>query len=218
MAVRSKFQRTVYSASRTAARFVSSTLFQLRCYGREHLPATGGGLVCVNHQSFFDPILVGLCCDRRLNYLARKTLFEQALFRRLIEFFDAIPIDRDGFGIGGIKETLRRLKQDELVLVFPEGTRTKDGDVGPLKPGFCAIARRGRVPLLPVGLTGAFESLPRNARFPRWSRFGIRFGPPIGPVLIESLDDDQLIAELHRRITDCYESVRASLRNAVDDS
>lgn len=213
MAHRSLFKRTGYSVSRGAARLVGATLFRLRCYGRAHVPPSGGGLVCSNHQSVFDPILVGLSCDRRLNYLARKTLFQNAVFRRVIEFYDAIPIDRDGFGIGGIKETLRRLKQEELVLVFPEGTRTLDGEVGQLKAGFCALARRGRVPLLPVAIDGAFDSLPRQARFPRWARFGIQFGPPMSPRLIESLDDQELIAELRRRICACHDAVR----NAVGD-
>ena len=68
--------------------------------------------------------------------MARKTLFDVFLFGRLIRYLESIPIDRDGLGISGIKETLRRLKRGEMVLIFPEGTRTLDGQVGSLKPGF----------------------------------------------------------------------------------
>ena len=65
-------------------------LFRFRCEGRDHYPHDGGGLICSNHQSFFDPVIVGLTCDRRLNYLARQTLFRFTLFRWLIEFLDAL--------------------------------------------------------------------------------------------------------------------------------
>ena len=91
-----------------------------------------------NHQSHLDPVLVGLASDQRLNYLARDTLFGFAPFRWLINSLDAIPIDREGLGLGGLKETLKRLKRGESVLMFPEGTRTRDGEVGRLRPGFCA--------------------------------------------------------------------------------
>ena len=79
-------------------------------------------LVVSNHQSHLDPILVGLACDRRLNYVARDTLFGFAPFRWLIYSLDAIPIDREGIGLGGLKESIRRLRAGEMLLVFPEGT------------------------------------------------------------------------------------------------
>ena len=120
-------------------------VFRIRCFGREHVPPSGGGLVMSNHQSNMDPVLVGLATNRRLNYLARETLFAFAPFRWLIKSLDAIAIDREGLGLAGLKETLRRLKRGELVLIFPEGTRTRDGEIAPLKSGFCAVARRIRV-------------------------------------------------------------------------
>ena len=97
--------------------------------GRETLPEEGALLVCCNHQSHFDPVVVGLARDRRLNFLARDKLFALAPFRWLIQSLDAIPIDREGVGLAGIKETLKRLKRGEMVVVFPEGTRTDDGSV-----------------------------------------------------------------------------------------
>lgn len=204
MSQRSLTKRIGYGLLHVFSRLTAVVLFRVRCEGRHWVPVEGGVLVCSNHQSFFDPVLVGLALDRRLNYLARKTLFRFAPFRWLIEFLDAIPIDRDGFGIGGIKETLKRLKRGELVLIFPEGTRTKDGNVAPLKPGFVALARRGRTPLLPIGMDGAFDAWPRNARFPRPSRIHVCIGEPISPETMAALTDEQLIDELERRIRDCH--------------
>src|SRR6185369_4246968 len=94
---------------------------------------------------------------------------------------DAIPIDRDGLGLAGLKETLKRLKRGEMVLIFPEGTRTPDGQVAPLKPGFCAIARRANVPLVPVAIDGAFDAWPRFSPVPRPATIHVEFGPPIEP-------------------------------------
>jgi 1-acyl-sn-glycerol-3-phosphate acyltransferase len=182
--------------------------FGLRVAGREHWPAEGGGLVCANHQSMFDPPLVGLTCDRRMNYLARDTLFRVPGLSQLIAFLDAIPIDREGGGLAGLKETLRRLKAGELVLIFPEGTRTHDGEVAPLKPGFIAVARRSRVPLVPVGIDGAYQAWPRSAKLPKLGRIAVVIGEPIGPQLIAELADDDLLAELEQRILNCHMQAR----------
>jgi len=176
--------------------------------GREHWPAKGGGLVCANHQSMFDPPLVGLTCPRRMNYLARDTLFRIPLLAPLIKFLDAIPIDREGVGLSGLKETLRRLKAGELVLIFPEGTRTRDGEVAPLKPGFISVARRSRVPLVPVGLDGAYQAWPRTSPFPRGGRIAIVVGESISAQRVAELSDDELLAELDQRILNCHAAAR----------
>lgn len=191
-------QRLTYDLSRIAARLTGVVWFRIRCDGREHIPATGGALVCSNHQSYLDPVLIGLACDRRLNYLARDTLFRSKAFGWLIRWYDAIPIQRDGFGLSGIKETLKRLKRGEMVLIFPEGTRTRSGQIGPLKPGFCSLARRGKVSLLPVSIVGAFEAWPRGRKLPGRSRIQIQFGAAITPDEIAEMTDDELIECVRR--------------------
>lgn len=202
-------QRLGYRGFRIAARLIGVTLFRLRTLGREHFPSAGAGLICANHQSYFDPVLVGLCCDRRLNYLARESLFRVPVLGSVIRFLDAIPIDRDGMGLGGLKETLKRLKRGELVLIFPEGTRSSDGEMSPLKPGFCAVARRSNAPLIPVGIDGAYQAWPRNQRWPNLSTIHIIIGEPILPTEFETMTDDELVAELERRIRACHAAARA---------
>src|SRR5262249_24375113 len=160
--------------------------------------------ICANHQSYFDPVLVGLVFNQRLNFLARSTLFRFAPFRWLLEFLDAIPIERDGMGLGGLRETMKRLKAGEFVLIFPEGTRTTDGDVAPLKPGFCAVARRAKVPLVPVGFDGAFQAWPRDSKLPRPSVVRVVVGPPITPDEVAALTDEELVDELEARIRNCH--------------
>ena len=210
---RTLFQRVGYDVLRVMARCVAVWLFGLRVQGREHWPQSGGGLVCSNHQSHFDPPLVGMTCSRRMNYLARDTLFNVPGLKQLIHFLDAIPIDREGGGLAGLRETLRRLKAGELVLIFPEGTRTHDGEVAPLKPGFIAVARRSKVPLIPVGLDGAFQAWPRTSKLPRLSRLAVVVGEPITPAQVAELTDEDLLAELEQRMLTCHAQAR-ELREA----
>jgi 1-acyl-sn-glycerol-3-phosphate acyltransferase len=201
-----------YVALRVVCRLLGVTLFGMRCEGRYKMPKHGPVLVCANHQSYFDPVIVGLTFNRRLNYLARKSLFRATLFRWLIEFLDAIPIDREGLSMSGLKECLRRLRQGEMVLIFPEGTRTRDGTVGPLQSGFITLARRGRVALLPVGIDGAYDAWPRVARFPRLTRIHVCVGDPLSSDDIERLDDERLVAEISRRIQNCHRTARERRR------
>ena len=209
MSERPLLQRLGYATLRTFSRLVGVVVFRMRCKGREHIPASGPLLVCANHQSFLDPVLVGLAFDRRLNYLARQTLFRFAPFRLLIQFLDAIPLDRDGLGLAGLRESMRRIKRGEAVLLFPEGTRTPDGSVRPLQPGFCALARRGNVTVLPVGFDGAFDAWPRTAKLPCASKVHLCVGEPLSPQEIGKLDDESLVGEVERRIRACQQQARA---------
>ena len=209
MVQRSFVKQLGYNCLRVVCRLIGVTCFSIRCFGREHMPPSGPVLVCANHQSYLDPVIVGLTFDRRLNYLARKTLFRFGPFRWAIEFLDAIPLDRDGLGVAGLKECLRRIKQGEMVLLFPEGTRTVDGSVRALQTGFVVLARRGNVTLLPVGFDGAYDAWPRDASFPRLATVHVCVGEPLTADDIQKLDDQRLVAELERRIRACQAAARA---------
>ncbi len=209
MSSRSWPKRVWYQFLHVSCRLLAVTLYRYRAAGRDRVPSSGGVLVLSNHQSYLDPLVVGLTIDRRLNYLARDTLFRFAPFRWLIQSLDAIPIDREGLGLSGLKETLRRLKRGEMVLAFPEGTRTPDGEVGQLMPGFTSVARRAGVPLLPVGLDGPFDAFPRTALLPRLSPLAVVVGHPVMPEEIKRYSDRDLVAEIQRRIVAAHAEARA---------
>ena len=172
-------------------------------------------LVLANHQSHLDPVLVGLAIDRRLNYLARQSLFRFAPFRWLIASLDAIPLDREGLGLSGLKETLRRLKRGEMVLIFPEGSSDPRRRSRPLQAGFLRLARRANVPLLPVGIDGAFDSWPRSRPLPLPAMIQLQFGQPLAAEEIGQFDDEGLVAEMHRRIGTCHAEARRLKRRAL---
>jgi 1-acyl-sn-glycerol-3-phosphate acyltransferase len=212
---RSIAKRWWYYLLRLICRVLAVLFFQVRCFGRERIPATGGALVLANHQSNLDPVLIGMMFNRRLNYLARNTLFGFAPFRWLIRSLDAIPIDREGLGLSGLKETLKRIRRGEMVLMFPEGTRSGDGRPRSIKAGFSAVARRAGVPLLPLALDGAFDAWPRRHRFPRPALVRVEIGDPITPQDVARLDDTQLAAEVESRILACFE--RAQQRRGLTE-
>ena len=112
-------------------------------------------------------------------------------------------------GIGGIKETIRRLRRGEMVLMFPEGQRTFDGEMMDFMPGVCALARRTKVPLVPVGFDGAYHSWKRGTRIPKRDTVYMVVGKPIEEAEYRDLDDDELLDLLKHRITECFEEAKA---------
>ncbi|HEY2839798.1 MAG TPA: lysophospholipid acyltransferase family protein [Pirellulales bacterium] len=215
MAKRSLAKRLWYDYMRVLLRVGGVSLYHLRISGRENEPTTGGALILSNHQSHLDPMLIGLVFDRRLNFLARETLFRFAPLRWLILSLDSIPIDRDGLGLSGLKETLRRVKQEEMVVIFPEGTRSPDGEVAPLKPGFAALAKRVRAPLVPMGLDGAFQAWPRTRPYPRTGTIHVHIGRPITPEEAHALDDRALVSLVEERIRECHAIARTNRLRAM---
>jgi 1-acyl-sn-glycerol-3-phosphate acyltransferase len=179
---------------------IVSVFFSFRTEGRHHLEMDGPAMLLSTHQSMMDPVLIGLIANRRLNFLARKTLFKNRAFAFLIRILDAIEIDRERGGLSGLKEMLKRLNRGEAVLMFPEGTRTKDGHVGEIKPGFIPIARRSETNLIPIAIVGAYDCLPRGSRLPTRRPITVVVGEPFTAEQYKSWDDNTLLAEITNRL------------------
>ncbi len=175
-------------------------LLRLRWSGTENVPLSGPLILATNHQSHLDPVLVGVACPRQMKAMARHTLFFWPL-SWLIRSLGAVPVNREQGVIGGVKATLKMLKDGEAVLLFPEGTRTHDGKLQPLMPGFCALARRSEATIVPVAIDGAFHVLPRGAWFPRRLPVRVTFYPPIRPDEQQRLSDDELVELVTARIS-----------------
>lgn len=197
------FKGLVYRFLRLVSRMLVVCLCDFRTHGRHHLKGIEGAILLSTHQSMLDPVLVGICDNERLNYIARKTLFRNKLFALLIRTLDAIEIDRDRGGLAGLKVMLKRLQNNKRVLLFPEGTRTTDGNIGSLKMGFIPIARRSQVPLIPIAIVGAYRILPRGQNFPQPQSLAVVFGPPIMPDELQTLDDVGLGDRLTRELDAC---------------
>jgi len=187
--------------------------FSYRRSGWANIPQDGPVLVVSNHQSMFDPVLIGLASRRYLSFLARKNLFEQAVLAPIIRKLNAIPIDR-GLGKDGIQAVLDALGQGRAVLVFPEGERTSTGEAQPLKPGVSLLIKRVNCPIVPVGIAGAFAAWNRHMKWPRPSPSFLHPGPstlavavgrPIDPARYKGMDRDAMMADLQREIIAQFE-------------
>lgn len=154
------------------------TLFGLRIIGEQHLITEGPVLVASNHQSYLDPPLIGNLYQDEMVYLARKTLFNRVT-RWLYSQWNAIPVDQERPDMASLKAIIRRLKDGHRVLVFPEGARTMDGNLGEAAPGIGLIAVKSGVPIQPVRILGAREALPRGSARIRFARITVSVGPPI---------------------------------------
>jgi 1-acyl-sn-glycerol-3-phosphate acyltransferase len=204
----SLYNRLQYRFFKFLIRMFSVPYFRIRYTGLENIPREGGVLAVSNHQSHLDPPLVGAGCPRRMSYLARETLFKFRPFGKLIYAVGAIPLDRDGVGLSGIKESLKRLKRGEMLLVFPEGTRTPDGEMKPFKPGFSTLAVRSKSAILPAAIEGAYRAWPKKSRFPCPRPVQVHYGPPILPQEYENLDERELVALIESRVRDCQAELR----------
>lgn len=186
--------------------------FRYRARGLEKIPR-GGALLLINHQSFLDPLFVGVGMRRPVSYLARDSLFRVPLLGWILRNTYVMPISRESAGTESLRLSIDRCRQGYLVGIFPEGTRTIDGSVGPFKPGFVAIARRCGVPVIPVGVAGAFEAYPRTVRFPRPGRIRVVFGDPVPPDEVLQLSlrgQEAAFVELMRsRVAACHQEAEA---------
>jgi len=178
---------------------ISQVWFRFQFSGKGHVPVEGPVLLVSNHQSNLDPVLVGIACPRQLKYLARQGLFFWP-FSLWIRSLGAVPIDRERGALSGIRTTLELLKKQNAVLVFPEGSRTETGKLDVMLPGFSLLARRSGATIVPVGIVGAFDALPRGAIFARPNAIRLAFGPPISKQQAAELSDEQLTALVTQRI------------------
>jgi 1-acyl-sn-glycerol-3-phosphate acyltransferase len=185
-----------------------SIAFRARYSGQANVPRKGGALLVANHQSHLDPPIIGAGCPRQMSYMARLTLFRFSPFGWLLQSVGAIPIDRDRSALAGIRATLQSLQQGEMVLVFPEGTRTRDGNVGEFKTGLALVARRAKVPIVPAAIEGAFHAWPRAAALPQCGIVHVHYGTPLLPEEITSCSEQELAALVEERVRQCLELLR----------
>ena len=195
---------------------VLTVFYRIRVHGIHHVPRTKGMIICVNHQSNLDPVVGGCSFPRRTNFLAKASLFDILGLGWLLSQIDGIPIDREG-GVRGMKETLKRLKRGESILIFPEGTRSRDGKLLPLKPGFVTLAKRTKVPLLPMGIAGTYEAWPPGSKFPSSGTVHVVIGEPIPPAQFLDLSETELIALLTDRLSNCCQEARLYRESALED-
>ena len=140
----------VYWIGWTGFRAMYATYFHWRVFNPERVPVSGAVILASNHASFLDPPLVGSGLHRECTFLARDTLFRFGPTRWLLNKWQAVPIDREGSSASGMKRILEALNRGRAVILFPEGTRTRDGQLQRVRSGVGLIAAKTDAPVVPV--------------------------------------------------------------------
>jgi len=153
--------------------------FRWRVYNAERVPLEGGVILASNHASFLDPPLVGSGVRRGINYLARENLFRFPVVGWVLRHWQVVPVDRDGGGAAGLRAILDRLLAGSAIILFPEGTRTRDGKLQPARSGIGLTVIKSTAPVVPVRVFGTFEAYGRHLRFPRPYRVAVKYGQPM---------------------------------------
>ena len=138
--------------------------FQYRAYGQENIIEEGPAIMAANHQSYFDPPLVGITCKNELYYLARKTLFEKKLLGPIISRVNALPVDLSQGDLAAFRSILKLLQEGHRTVIFPEGTRSLTGQIQKARPGIGMIIARTLAPVVPMRIFGSFEAWPKGGK------------------------------------------------------
>ena len=203
------WRKFVFRASYSISTAAITLGFSLRTAGMHNMPLMGSALVVANHQSYFDPVLVGIAARRELVYVARKTLFRNRFFNALISAYNAVPIDQDGLGLDGIRTVFGQTELGRAVLIFPEGGRTLAGPMEPFKPGIHLLIKKTKATIVPVGIAGAYEAWPCWRPYPipaplflpaRPGAIGVVIGDPVPASHFTELPRDKSLADLFDRI------------------
>ena len=144
-----------YTASRFLLGGLLGALSGWEVRGRENIPSSGGLIVASNHISYWDPPLVSIAAVREMYFLAKEELFRPPVFGQLIRAYNAIPIRRGVVDMSGLSKAKDVLRAGRALIMFPEGTRARDGELHAARPGvgFLAVATDARI--VPTYVTGS---------------------------------------------------------------
>jgi 1-acyl-sn-glycerol-3-phosphate acyltransferase len=177
----SEKETSYYGACRRIVYLASVVFFHVRHYGRGNVPNHGPVILASNHQCFWDPVLVGTGAGRMLYFLTRASAFRHLLLGNLLVSVNAVPVERGQADHRALRRAVELVSRGNGLLLFPEGTRTHDGSIGPFKPGIVSIAQHAGCPIVPVAIRGGFEAWPRQRRWPLPGRVSVAYGPALDP-------------------------------------
>ncbi|MEC8815114.1 MAG: lysophospholipid acyltransferase family protein [Actinomycetota bacterium] len=171
----------VYLTVRSLVRFLLWPYFRTRVYGREHIPIDGPVILAPVHRSNLDSLMLSPLTRRRLRALSKESLFKSSLMAWLMASLGAFPVRRDSADRESMRVARELLDDDNMLLVFPEGTRHEGDRVAELFDGTAWLAAKTGSRVVPVGIAGTGDAMPTGARLPRPTRVRMVVGPAIDP-------------------------------------
>jgi 1-acyl-sn-glycerol-3-phosphate acyltransferase len=173
--------------------------FSFKVYGRDLIPNTGGCILAMNHESYLDPPLAGMCCRRPIYFLARKTLLNWPFLGKIFPKVNVVPVDQERADMSALKNVIKLVKNGECTIVFPEGGRTPDGNLQPAQPGLGLVIAKSLVPVVPMRIFGAYKAFPMGGKI-TCTPVRIVVGQPI--IFTEADLDGASGRELYQRLSE----------------
>ena len=208
----------LYWMVRAVLRVLTRLYFRFECLGTENVPLEGGCILTPNHVSFLDPPLVGCGLKSRIvHFMARDDLFKAPVLGWWYRKIGTIPIDRSKGDLAALRSALQGLKRGKVVCLFPEGTRSVDGELQTPKGGVGFLIAKAGVPVVPVYLDGSYRSWPKGARWIKPVKIRVLYGPPILPADFGldqpgKPDYDGIVARVMQGITELKEQAATMRR------
>lgn len=189
-------------------------VYRTRCWGVRNIPADGPVLFVANHQSFYDPIILGFGASKRHFFsLGRSTLYVTKI-AKLFEFLsNSIAVEQGAGDVKAMKKCIEVLKDDQALMLFPEGARTLTGEVEKFETGAMLIIKRAKPTVVPVAIEGGYEVWPRKQKRPNFhGRLGVMYGEPLPAETLTKMKPDEAMALLRQRVDDMRCDVAKKLR------
>jgi 1-acyl-sn-glycerol-3-phosphate acyltransferase len=155
-----------YSIVRAIAWIILKIFWRMEIIGSENLPESGGCIIAANHVSYLDPAVLVASFNRKIYFITKKEVFKNTFISFLLNKLNAFSVDRENVDMLAFKKALNILREEKVLGIFPEGTRSSNGELQELKLGVIKIAMKMGVPILPVGIIGTHKIYPRGVIFP----------------------------------------------------
>jgi len=193
--------------------------FRWHAYNPERVPLTGPVILAPNHASYLDPPLVGSGVHRQISFLARDNIFHVPILAAILRSWEVVPVDRDGGTGRGLKQILQRLDEGGAVILFPEGTRSRHGELNPARSGIGLTVIKSGAPVVPVRVFGTHDAFGPHHRIPRPRRVAVKYGKPLN---LEALRAEAAtcskprVKEIYQQVADAIMAEIARLEPRAD--
>ena len=200
-------------------RVVFALYFRWRVFHAERVPLDGPVILASNHASYIDPPLVGAGVRRQINFLARDSIFRVPVLASILRSWEVVPVDRDGGTGRGLKAILDRLSRGGAIILFPEGTRSRHGELNPARSGIGLTVIKSAAPVVPARVFGTYAAYGAKMIVPRPRPVAVKYGRPM---FFEALRAEAQscskprLKEIYQQVADEIMAVIASLEPKKD--
>ncbi len=192
----------------------------LKIEGENVVNHQGPLIVVANHVSYLDPVIVGIAVKRPINFIAKKEVFDIPILGFILKKLGVIPVDKKNINPTSVKKTINLLKKDHIIGIFPEGTRSLNGQLLKLNSGMIKIALQTNAPIIPIGINGTFDFYPPHAKMPAFFKrknIYVHFGKPIYLDSSKRKDAEYLKESLQKIEQEIKELTQLSPKNKLYD-